>query len=61
MAKRRCRKCSAELGVDQDVCHVCGTGNPLTTPWYTYPLGLLIVALLAYLLIDFDDLRRLVE
>ncbi|WP_282607434.1 hypothetical protein [Pelagibius sp. Alg239-R121] len=61
MAQRLCRSCGSALDVDQDVCQSCGTNNPLVKPWYTYPLGALIVAVLAYLLIDFDDLRKLIE
>lgn len=61
MVKRLCRKCRSELQVDQDICQACGANNPLVTPWYTYPLGALMVAFLAYLLIDFDDLRKLLE
>ena len=61
MSKRLCRSCETELQVDQDVCHVCGTNNPLVHPWYTYPLGAVMVAALAYLLIDFDDVMKLFE
>lgn len=61
MTKRLCRSCQTELQVDQDVCQVCGTNNPLVTPWYTYPLGALMVAALAYLLIDFDDVMKLFD
>ena len=61
MPKRLCRSCKSELLVDQDVCQVCGANNPLVIPWYTYPLGALMVAVLAYLLIDFGDLMKLIE
>jgi RNA polymerase subunit RPABC4/transcription elongation factor Spt4 len=61
MTKRLCRNCKSELQIDQDVCQSCGTNNPLVTPWYTYPLGALIVAVLIFLLVDFNDIRKLFE
>jgi len=56
---RVCRKCRAELGADDDVCRVCGETNPVVLPWYTLPLGALIVAILVLLLVDFGDIVRL--
>ena len=61
MTQRVCRSCGDKLDVDQDICRTCGANNPLVNPWYTYPLGALIVAVLGYLLIDFNDVRRLFE
>lgn len=61
MSKRLCRNCQTELQVDQDICQACGTHNPLVTPWYTYPLGALMVAVLAYFLIDFGHVMKLFE
>ncbi len=61
MKQRLCRSCGDQLDVDQDICRTCGTHNPLVTPWYTYPLGALMVAVLGYLLIDFDDIVKLFE
>lgn len=56
MENRLCRKCRAPLAVDQDICQVCGTRNPIPLPWYTYPLGLLILAAIGYFLIDWRAL-----
>ncbi len=61
MTQRLCRNCGTGLDIDQDICHSCGTKNPLVNPWYTYPLGALIVAVLGLLLIDFNDIRKLFE
>lgn len=61
MAQRVCRSCGDPLDVDQDICRSCGANNPLVHPWYTYPLGALIVAVLAFLLIDFNDIRKIFE
>ena len=58
---RRCLKCEAELGVDVDICPVCGANNPLERPWYVWPLGALIVLVLFLLLVDIDDLLRYLE
>ena len=58
-AKRLCRKCRSELGIDDDLCQACGTNNPVPLPWYTMPLGALIVVALVLLLVDFDDIARL--
>lgn len=61
MTQRLCRSCQTPLDIDQDICPSCGASNPLINPWYTYPLGALIVAVLAFLLIDFNDIRKLFE
>ncbi len=55
---RRCRNCKVELGVDDDVCQACGANNPVVLPWYTLPLGALIVVALILLLVDFGDVLR---
>ncbi len=57
--KRLCRKCGSALGIDDDLCQACGTQNPVPLPWYTMPLGALIVAALILFLVDFDDVARL--
>jgi RNA polymerase subunit RPABC4/transcription elongation factor Spt4 len=57
-AKRLCRKCRSRLGIDDDVCQACGTNNPVPLPWYTMPLGALIVVALVLLLVDFDDIAQ---
>jgi hypothetical protein len=56
---RLCKNCKSELGVDDDVCQACGANNPVVLPWYTLPLGALIVAALILLLVDFGDVLRL--
>lgn len=56
--RRLCRSCGAELGIDDDRCAACGTGNPAPLPWYTPLLGVLIIALLVLLLVDFGDVAR---
>jgi len=56
--KRLCKDCKEPLEVDQDICRVCGANNPIPLPWYTYLVGAAIVALLVFLLVDFDDVRR---
>lgn len=54
--ERKCPECGSEIGIDDDRCQTCGAHVPLTHPWYTYPVGGLIVLLLAWLLIDVDGL-----
>jgi len=56
--KRLCKDCKEPLEVDQDICRGCGANNPIPLPWYTYLVGAAIVALLVFLLVDFDDVRR---
>ncbi len=56
---RKCRKCGAALGVDDDACQACGANNPAPVPWYTPLLGVAILAALVLLLVDFDDVARL--
>lgn len=56
--RRHCRRCKAVLDIDEDLCRVCGETNPLPLPWYTPILGGAIVLLLILLLVDFDDVRR---
>ncbi|SME91697.1 hypothetical protein SAMN06265365_101430 [Tistlia consotensis] len=56
--RRLCRKCHAELGVDDSRCEACGASNPVPVPWYTPILGLAIVALLFLLLVDFSDVAK---
>jgi len=58
-ARRLCRKCGSALGIDDDVCQACGANNPVPLPWYTMPVGALIVAALVLLLVDFGDIARL--
>ena len=60
MANRRCRKCGASLGVDVDICPDCGEHNPLLVPWYTWVLGPIMLAILAWLLIDLEALKKVV-
>lgn len=60
MTKRSCRKCGTALGVDVDICPACGENNPLLVPWYTWVLGPIIVVLLGWLLVDFEDLKKVV-
>jgi hypothetical protein len=53
MAKqRRCRKCGAVIGIDDDRCQACGTANPVTFPWYTPVVGFAIIGLIVYFLVD---------
>lgn len=59
--KRLCRQCKEELGEDEDICRACGARNPLTVPWYTWPIGALLVAMLFALLVDFSDVIRLFQ
>jgi hypothetical protein len=56
--QRLCKDCEEPLEVDQDICRVCGANNPIPLPWYTYLVGAAIVAILVFLLVDFDDVRR---
>ena len=56
--QRLCRECQEPLEVDQDVCRACGANNPIVLPWYTYLVGAAIVAVLILLLVDFDDVAR---
>ena len=60
MSRRLCRNCKEPLAVDQDICQVCGTRNPLVVPWYTWVLGPIIVLALGWLLIDFEALKQVV-
>lgn len=57
--KRLCRECRAPLGIDDDRCQDCGTNNPVPLPWYTMPLGALIVLALILFLVDFGDVAKL--
>ena len=59
--KRLCRECKEELGRDEDICRSCGASNPLIVPWYTWPIGALIVLALVFLLVDFNDVIRLFQ
>ncbi len=59
--KRRCNKCGEKLGVDVDVCPVCGASNPIPVPWYAWPVGAAIVAVLFYFLVDLDDVRKILD
>lgn len=54
MEGRRCKACQADLGVDEDICRTCGERNEIRHPWYIWPIGFLIVAVLAALLIDVE-------
>lgn len=51
---RRCKACGEPLGVDDDVCRSCGATNEIKHPWYIWPIGFLIVAVLVALLVDTD-------
>lgn len=57
MAERNCRKCSASLGIDDDLCQACGARNPLRHPWYIWPLAAVIFLLAFYFLVDVEALR----
>jgi RNA polymerase subunit RPABC4/transcription elongation factor Spt4 len=56
--KRLCRECEEPLEVDQDICRTCGANNPIPLPWYTFILGAAIVVVIVLLLVDFDDVRK---
>lgn len=59
MSKQRlCHSCEAKLGIDDDVCQACGENNPVVVPWYTKALGGLIVLAIVLLLVDFDDVMK---
>ena len=58
ISDRRCRECDEPLMIDQDICQVCGANNPLPVPWYTWVVGPIMVAILAYFLVDFEALKR---
>ncbi len=58
MARRLCRNCRAPLEEEQETCPACHTHNPIPKPWYVPLVGGAIVALLAWLLIDFGDVAR---
>lgn len=57
-AQRLCRRCHARLGIDDDVCQACGMNNPVPVPWHAPLLGAAVVIVLVYLLVDFDDVAR---
>jgi len=61
MSRRLCRRCRAPLGIDDEVCQDCGANNPVPLPWYTPILGLVMLALIGLLLIDFSALWAFVE
>lgn len=44
------------LGVDDDVCQVCGELNPVRHPWYIWPIACAIFLIAFYLLVDLDAL-----
>ena len=58
---RHCHKCGDGLMIDQDICQSCGANNPLPVPWYTWVVGPIMVAILAYFLVDFDALKRYLD
>ena len=58
--QRLCRQCHDPLGIDDDRCQTCGASNPLVLPWYTYPVGFLMMAAIAYFLIDWSALLAFV-
>ena len=64
-AQRLCRRCREPLGIDDDVCQVCGERNPVTMPWYGPFIGFGLLALIAWLFVDFDPIidfvRRLLN
>jgi RNA polymerase subunit RPABC4/transcription elongation factor Spt4 len=59
--ERHCRKCGAVIGIDDDRCQACGTANPVTFPWYAPVVGFAIIALIAWLLVDFSVLVGIFE
>lgn len=62
MSKQRiCRKCRTRLEEDQEICPSCHASNPVVNPWYTYLVGGLIVAALAWALIDFQFLGEMLN
>ena len=58
---RLCRRCKAQLHPEMDHCTVCGEVKSAPAGWYTLPVGLVIVAALAWLLIDFKDVGALLR
>ena len=56
--ERHCRSCGEALGVDEDVCRACGARNEIQHPWYIWPIGFLIVAVLVFLLVDIEFWQR---
>src|SRR5690606_33596132 len=59
VAERRCRRCRAPLGIDDDVCEACGERNPVTMPWWGPLLGAAILLAIGYFLIDFQPMLEL--
>ncbi len=57
MAERKCRRCGSPLGIDDDLCQVCGERNPVRHPWYIWPLAAVIFLLAFYFLVDLEALR----
>ncbi len=57
MAERKCRRCCSPLGIDDDLCQVCGERNPVRHPWYIWPLAAVIFLLAFYFLVDLEALR----
>jgi hypothetical protein len=58
MPQRICRHCGVRLEEEQTTCPSCHTHNPIAKPWYVPLVGVAIVALLAWLLVDFGDVAR---
>jgi hypothetical protein len=57
-AERLCRKCRSTLEIDDDLCRACGANNPVTLPWYTLPLGLVLWAIVIGFVVDFGEVWR---
>lgn len=49
------------MGIDDDYCQACGEHNPVVLPWYTPLVGAALLAIMAYFLIDFDEVLHLIE
>ena len=60
MSKQRlCRACQAKLGIDDDLCADCGARNPVAVPWYGKALGAVIALIIILLLVDVNDVMKL--
>ena len=60
-AERLCRKCGSPLETDEDICRTCGANNPISLPWYTLPLGLVLWAIVIGYVVDFGDLWHFLD
>ena len=58
---RLCRRCGAVIGIDDDRCERCGAENKVTLPWYGPLVGVAIVGLFVWLLVDFSGWERILD